>query len=190
MKVTTSLLTLLCALPAQADILMPGTKGISHTFEIQGLEEAPEGTTLFAYPTHFSGGCEVHEGSPFTFYKFCSPRLYAITGPLPTTPDGDLEPLLEGLPASEQVFSIVSSVPEWSATESIHTVYNFAGIEDGVIRLQLTSETHRGADGQPLALGGGTIQRGALGGWLVLPAVGALILAGSVVRRRRAAVSA
>jgi len=190
MRLSTAILTLACALPAQADILMPGTKSISHTFEIRGLDAAPRGTTLFAYPTQFWGSTEVREGRPFTFYKFCSPRLYATAGPIPTAPDGDLDPLLRDLPASELTFDRVSALPEWSATESIKTVYRFAGIEDGVIRLELVSQTHHDAQGEPVSPGGSILRRGVQGGWILLPAVGALVLGARVTRRRRGALSA
>lgn len=210
MRILIATLALLAAAPGNADVLVPGTKGITHTFEIRGLDQAPEGTRFFAYPTYFTGLTQVTNGKAFSFYKFCKPRIYATKGDLPVIPDGssmpDMESIAPGLPVSAMGFVKVSNLPEWSETDRIHTVCKFQGIEDGLVLLVLASEIHYDADGNVVSethydtdredADATDIRRPVLrnGGfdsaWLALPIAGTLALGAGLLRRRRKQVSA
>jgi hypothetical protein len=210
MRILITILALLLAPLGHADLLMAGTKGIRHTFEVRGLDRAPEGMRFFAFPTSFTGLTELEDGRAFSFYKLCTPHIYATEGDLPVIPENagmfDLESIAPGLPVSAMGLSRVSSLPEWSATDRIHTVCEFQGIEDGLVLLVLASETHYDAKGkvvsethydtgreagddtdlrEPVVRSGGFDRT-----WLALPFAGAMALGAGLLRRRRKQVSA
>jgi len=210
MRVLITILAFLLAPLGHADLLTVGTKSVRHTFEVRGLDRAPQGMRFFAYPTSFTGLTEVEDGRKFSFYKLCTPHIYATEGDLPVIPDEgmipDLESISPGLPVSALGLSRVSSLPEWSETARIHTVLEFQGIEDGLVLLTLASETHYDAEGavvseanydtgrepvvdtdllEPVVQGGGFDRS-----WLALPVVGALALGAGLLRRPRPQVSA
>ncbi|MDA1263471.1 MAG: hypothetical protein O2816_00160 [Planctomycetota bacterium] len=165
--------------PAQADVLVPGTAPVRHKFEIRGLDQAPAGTKFFLFPAYMGGGpTQIFDGEPFSFYKFCDPKIYAYTGALPEFED---ERVVPDLPASEFELSLTSAVKESSATRAITTVYQFDGIEGDVVKLSLVSDTHFDADGNEIAAGTSRMNMA----WLCLPCLGLLLLGGIVVRGRR-----
>jgi hypothetical protein len=173
------LLALLLTAPAaHADILPNGHAKVRHTFEVRGLEDAPEGTRFFAYPTDMSGGSQrITSGTPFSWYKFANPRIYATQSE--TWPDFAGDDAELGLPVSDGSFDLVSSVPERRATREIRTVYAFKGIEGDRVILELLSETHFDGDGNQVAPGA---IRGLRLAWFLLPALAA---AGLVLLARR-----
>jgi len=172
------------AAPASADVLPPGTAPVDHQFVVRGLEHAPEGTRFFLYPAHFEADARViADGEPFSFYKFCTPRLYACSGEVPEYEGWTAQP---DLPASAFAFEEVSAVPDTSATRAIRTVYEFRGIEGGVVQLERVSETRYDAAGREI--GAATSRMDPR--WFWLPGPGLLLLGALAVRRlRRVAVA-
>lgn len=176
-----TLALLLSAPQARADILPGDHTGVKHTFEVRGLEQAPEGTRFFAYPTDMLGGARwITDGEPFRWYKFAHPRIYAgnqDTGLM--FEDSDLE---LDLPVSATPLDLVSSVPSRHRTREIRTVYTFRGLKDGHVLLELLSETRYDGNGKEVSSGSGRILPRA---WTALPLLAIFGLV-HVVRRRRA----
>ncbi|MAB79896.1 MAG: hypothetical protein CMJ89_11140 [Planctomycetes bacterium] len=168
---------LLCA-PLHADCILVGYKGVSHTFEIRGLGDAPEGTRFCAYPVYIGEGpMSIEDGEHFSFYKSVSPRIYAYQGDLPVFDGIDRN---HGLAVSDVELHLVSAVPEWQATYAIHTIYQFQGIEEDRVLLELMYETHYGAECDVVGAGDALLSSA----WPLLPIASVLAILGLALRRR------
>lgn len=154
--------------PARSDFIFDGRKGVSHTFEIHRLTDAPE-MNFFIWPLHLDGSRVVEESEAFTFYKLASPKLYCTEGEVPALEKRYVDSEELDFPHSEQGFLKISSLPESSTTERINTVYSFDGIEGGRILLSQVSETHYDNAGRPVTAG----SLGLQSSWLLLPLIAA-----------------
>ena len=143
------LLTLTCQpAPAVPDIIFPGSHGVTHDFVIEGIDRAPAGTRFFLFPVRGDGFVqEVVDGEPFRFYKLFKPRVYATRGELPSYENRGVTP---ELPASTIALQMVSSVKDADPLDSLRTVYEFQGIENDVVKLELVEELRYGKDGELL----------------------------------------
>lgn len=191
MKPTSALVALLALLalfasaaPARAfDILPPGNRAVEHTLEIEAAPAFDE-FDLYAWPmAGFSGHERVTPGARFTFSSKYGTRIYAL-------PKGTSFPAQKESPpvARERIASAARAVGEIpvrelhsvslaSPIERAHTRLRIAGIDGGVLRLEVV-EHHESWS----TLHGTLLATAA--------AAGAIGLAAMVHARRRRAVAA
>src|SRR5215207_1829763 len=109
------------ALPAHADIVLPGTKHVSHRLVIERSDAWHGGQRILAAPVRgFGGTHEVEPGVPFSFSSKYGTRLYVVppSEELPERIDESWSAshLSATIPVSE-----VSSAPLASPLESLTT---------------------------------------------------------------------
>jgi hypothetical protein len=148
-RLQSAILTIVAGLTAvstaRADLPIPGQRQIDHTFEIIGLERAPEGTKFIVGPMHLGMGHEVvGPGVRFTYRsKYASPNLYAVT----EVPEKfDFKALdASDTPRAVRPFTVTNRVPTGSPVERMHSVHEFHGIDGKTIDLRhvWTSATDR-----------------------------------------------
>ncbi len=174
-------LLLAVAVPAGADILPDGHKGVRHEIRFEGMDrEAFAGVRFVLYPTDVSGHwLEVAAGKPVAFYHLAGPRLYAVKDAIPED-EKKRETFFAALPRSEPI-GLRNTLPESDPRARIATTYRIAAIDGLAVALEKREEAWD-ADGERVESGKGSA---ALPGFLGTSAIAMLLLAASVVRRRR-----
>jgi hypothetical protein len=179
--------------PVGADILLPGTHGVSHQILIEGLEAFPD-RTFVLYPTHVGDDAAgvsriLAPGEPVSFYKLVQPRIYAFPGRLasvgPLTKASFEDPTL---PRTEIALELISSAPDGDPTRKVHTTYRVTGIEGATVAMTEVGELRFDQQGDPV--GPAAISRANVISMIAVAAVGAALLVLIVHRRRQAAAPA
>ena len=144
MRQILSLLLVLLSLaaPARSDILLPGTKSVSHQLVIEASEHWT-GKRIVAFPVRGFGGTHVVEpGKPFDFSSKYGTRLYVVpeSEPVPQSVDPSWT---AGHVAADIPVSEVSSVPLTSPLESIVTTLRIRELDGARFELAVVDETKR-----------------------------------------------
>lgn len=128
--------------PARSDVLLPGTKSVSHQLVIEESEHWT-GKRIVAFPVRGFGGAHVVEpGKPFDFSSKYGTRLYVVpeSEPIPESPDPAWK---SSHVAAEIPVSEVSAVPLTSPLESIVTTLRIRELDGARFALEVVDETKR-----------------------------------------------
>jgi hypothetical protein len=176
-------LTLLAALlstasahAARPDVIVPGTRPISHTYTFVGLDAFPENRFLLG--TDFGRVIDLEEGSSASWYKLASGRVYAVSADfvVPELERQNGPPELDGASRSLEHLSMESAVPDDHPASSRNTVYRITAVEDGVVRMELVRDVYLDAQGEVAnSSGSGTVAVSRLLPFLGLGALLALV---------------
>jgi hypothetical protein len=129
-----------CALPARADIVLPGTEPVSHRLVIERSEAWDGAQRIVAAPVRGFGGTHVVEpGVPFSFSTKYGTRLYVVppSEELPERIDESWSAshLSAAIPVSE-----VSSAPLASPLESLTTTLTVRALDRDRFELAVVAE--------------------------------------------------
>jgi len=144
------ILPALVCLPAQADVLMPGTRSVRHELVVES-SPALQGVTLVATPLHgFRAGDPIVPGQPFPFSTKYGTRLYAFA-PGVAIPQ-DREALEASALASTDLPVIEeTAVPLVSPVTRVLTRLRVTAILERRIELEILGEERLDASGRPAA---------------------------------------
>ena len=167
-------LALLCA-AATPDVLLPGQKGIHHTYRLTGLERFP-GYRFLSAPKHLDGWQWIEEGKPFTWYKLHGARIYAVPQGTEVPAEYSVD-FLATLPCTAEELHVQSVVDEGSPCASRNTVCELRSVSPGGVEIAVVRDEYLDENGEPVGAGRSPTP------WLVGTAcVAALLLLG--LRRR------
>ncbi len=178
----------IAGLPARADLIMPGQKGVAHEIVVKADVDLGD-VTLVAYPVSFGDPWAVIQpGVPFTFYKHLQPKIYAIRGPLPPKDRAQAETWFDDttIPRSDLSLRITSTVDLHDPTERIRTVYRITAIHGTRLLVEKGADERFDSDGAAMSeakAAAWTVAKktGSLGGIVAFGVLGIVLL-----RRRRA----
>jgi len=130
------------AAPARSDVLLPGTRPVSHQLVVEPSEHLT-GKRIVAFPVRGFGGTHLVEpGKPFDFSSKYGTRLY-VASDAESVPES-LEPAWEASHlAAEIPVSEVSSVLLASPLESIVTTLRISQLDATRFELAVVDEVRR-----------------------------------------------
>ena len=149
-------LTLTAATPRPSlspDILLPGQKGLHHTYRLVGLDKFPGYRFLHA-PVHLSGWRFIEEGKRFSWYKLRGTRIYAVAKGMEVPKELDAS-FLAKLPQTAREFHVQSMIAKQSPFTSRETVYELRAVTGEDVEMALVKDEYIAPDGRRASAQGG-----------------------------------
>jgi hypothetical protein len=155
----------LMALPAvNADVLMPGTKGVGYCFRISNIEDYPD-YEFVMYGDLVSGLSRITPGECVSFYKFDQPKIYAFDKNefenFKETAEFDgihnynrskaleyISQAHEGFYASDLEINDYGTVDESNPLDSVEDIFTIKSLAGNKVEIEKTSVVYTYEDGK------------------------------------------